>query len=682
MKLAAICRLALASTSAPKGQLSPRIDLSQGGWVRSAASPPPYDATTCWLMKARYNCDGDSRPEQALAYRYVQRLADGLKSAPGRGHGGQLLPLHRALKLVRSMGDGRGRVNMLMVGHSYLRQVFEALACRWRDNVTAGILSVGPPRVTAMTQAALKKLAGEALDPRNRELEWFNASGEPPACHGSQGASGNFGGYYAPDHAPLQAFTDCVDDVAMIELDGNLRIYYIFRPYTYKTRLRELLNSVLGLAYAAVDVVVHLNGFEGNAALKTLLLAELRAARSAAGHRPPFVLEFGPVRETLKAQLLAAMNRTWRGGEPLTLGARNCRLWNDAHPCLPGIPDDEVDLLFRALEKRAKFVHGGKEVNSSVIIKQVEAAAREEPARTSQCDRIHVAVAAAGFSPTMQDKLRFFHVPKAGSSFAPLIWAMACDADNKSLALRIVGGRTIPPPGVRGTLCAAHYLGGQERIMPDYHHAGLRGGGDAAAAVGVFREPASRIVSAYHYGYHTHPNLPPVVLKPLVALPEANATRLVAFARLRAVRNTATKMLLGELPGTPWFVTATEVALSLRRLSAFRFIAITECLDEAADVFRVATSGWGFAGTLPPLSFSRQHKSSNYAKQRVHDTAAVTVDLLRRGRDTGDYDADVEVYDAAACLFHCGRSRASIEPRSPSCITSAWAHMSAACSCQ
>ena len=230
MKLAAICRLALASTSAPKGQLSPRIDLSQGGWVRSAASPPPYDATTCWLMKARYNCDGDSRPEQALAYRYVQRLADGLKSAPGRGHGGQLLPLHRALKLVRSMGDGRGRVNMLMVGHSYLRQVFEALACRWRDNVTAGILSVGPPRVTAMTQAALKKLAGEALDPRNRELEWFNASGEPPACHGSQGASGNFGGYYAPDHAPLQAFTDCVDDVAMIELDGNLRIYYIFRP--------------------------------------------------------------------------------------------------------------------------------------------------------------------------------------------------------------------------------------------------------------------------------------------------------------------------------------------------------------------------------------------------------------------------------------------------------------------
>jgi len=218
--------------------------------------------------------------------------------------------------------------------------------------------------------------------------------------------------------------------------------------------------------------------------------------------------------------------------------------------------------------------------------------------------------------------------------------------------------------------------------MPDYHHAGLRGGGDAAAAVGVFREPASRIVSAYHYGYHTHPNLPPVVLKPLVALPEANATRLVAFARLRAVRNTATKMLLGELPGTPRFVTATEVALSLRRLSAFRFIAITECLDEAADVFRVATSGWGFAGTLPPLSFSRQHKSSNYAKQRVHDTAAVTVDLLRRGRDTGDYDADVEVYDAAACLFHCGRSRASIEPRSPSCITSAWAHMSAACSCQ
>ena len=85
------------------------IDLSLGGWVRLESPPAPgYDAHSCWLMKARYNCQDDPRGEQAHMYRYVQRLTDGLASAPG-GPRGARLTLDAAIALAAPLAPRGAR---------------------------------------------------------------------------------------------------------------------------------------------------------------------------------------------------------------------------------------------------------------------------------------------------------------------------------------------------------------------------------------------------------------------------------------------------------------------------------------------------------------------------------------------------------------------------------------------
>ena len=68
---------------------------------------------------------------------------------------------------------------------------------------------------------------------------------------------------------------------------------------------------------------------------------------------PPFLacdqLELG----ALQAQL----RRAWPPNA--TVGATNGGFTNDIHPCLPGLPDDEVDVMLHALARRARRFAGG-----------------------------------------------------------------------------------------------------------------------------------------------------------------------------------------------------------------------------------------------------------------------------------------------------------------------------------
>lgn len=359
----------------------PEIDLGAGGWAKTNFTPP-YDARSCWLMKARYNCQDDTRPEQAPAYRWVARSADGLSSSPGEPDG-QLMTLGRALHLVTPRDSGAGpeppRAHILLVGNSYLRQVFEALACRWRDSMTGAVRGVGPARV-AMSMSGLKTLNGKDLDPSNRVIARLNASElvDPPACHGAPGADGAFGGYYR-GRAPPQALADCADDVATIEFAGRLRVSYVFRPYAYGDGLSQLFQgravpggSSLGLPYASIDAIVDL---QGNA---PTLLANIQHARAAAGRPAPFFLEFAMVREQVKNKLLLEMRKRW---PKATVGATNGRLVNDGHPCLPGLPDDEADLMLRAIGQRAKFVRGRPPLSDDAILALATEASRAGTAR-------------------------------------------------------------------------------------------------------------------------------------------------------------------------------------------------------------------------------------------------------------------------------------------------------------
>ena len=107
-------------------------------------------------------------------------------------------------------------------------------------------------------------------------------------------------------------------------------------------------------------------------------------------------------------------------------------------------------------------------------------------------------------------RIRYFHIPKAGSSFAEYVWAWACP----SLPLE---QRTITfMPNVSGIVQVTSMVdlnrGYRAGLCPcsmgpldfAYHHQSLEMEYMIAASAGLFRAPAARIVSAFNYGLHAN----------------------------------------------------------------------------------------------------------------------------------------------------------------------------------
>lgn len=184
---------------------------------------------------------------------------------------------------------------------------------------------------------------------------------------------------------------DCGDHLARVEFGDALHAFFVFRPWAYSVPLAGLLETKLGLELAEIDALV-CNEHCGLAAprprenqsaprlrgdaLSSLveILAKFGpgptpAVAQAPGDRPhrprqrfrrevdaacpakkvAFV-DFGRVRATLQKHMLRDAGRLY--------GATNARYVDDGHPCLPGLPDDEVDYLFAVLADGAMGVGG------------------------------------------------------------------------------------------------------------------------------------------------------------------------------------------------------------------------------------------------------------------------------------------------------------------------------------
>ena len=104
--------------------------------------------------------------------------------------------------------------------------------------------------------------------------------------------------------------------------------------------------------------------------------------------------------------------------------------------------------------------------------------------------------------------VRYLHVPKAASSFAPTIWAYGCGrVPFAKLALRFQKGSRWGITDLREIITAQKQsecpcLSGS--VYWTYRHIPLRGPEAELNAVGLFRSPAERIVSAFNYDLHAH----------------------------------------------------------------------------------------------------------------------------------------------------------------------------------
>lgn len=290
--------------------------------------PADYDHINCFLMKSRYNCAHTKIDTSALNYQFAMHSESGelctVRNMFDRSGG-----IAGISKKIREWSHRRTNVvqtNVLLIGNSFLRQVYETIVCRYRDLITGGFVIVNGPDMS---------LAAMQANP------WFNLAqmgervsmeSQRAGCHHE-----NYQHFYeAGVQFPSNAHPNCSDDMSMVELPGNLRIYYIFRHFRFDAD-PTVLFAKLGLNVSEVDVVVTNNSPAENFRLLPSVAAP--------------VIQFDRLLPFLRSKQVQAAGRYF--------GADNVGMVHvpDAHPCMPGIPDDETDIvLFQLAHKLMKII--------------------------------------------------------------------------------------------------------------------------------------------------------------------------------------------------------------------------------------------------------------------------------------------------------------------------------------
>ncbi|KAL7565170.1 hypothetical protein ACA910_003359 [Epithemia clementina (nom. ined.)] len=249
-------------------------------------------------------------------------------------------------------------VNVVLLGNSFMRQVWESLACQYSSIITQGFFQNGGADISL---ASMEARNGGLIGAQELgELVPFSAAANPDilqhhrqVCHGYTGSMKKF---YRLDNSTTTSTTtlllprlspQCNDDLAMMQLGHDLRFWYVFRPTS-----QQDLNATfhyMGLRTTEIDHIVW-NSDPLSLAIQNYTLrdtAHLQQFLNTAGISIPLEsitkLQFMP--NFLKKQ------QARQGPVHHFFGADNPGMHTvpDMHPCMPGLPDDQVAILLFTL---------------------------------------------------------------------------------------------------------------------------------------------------------------------------------------------------------------------------------------------------------------------------------------------------------------------------------------------
>ena len=365
--------------------------------------PPPYDASSCFMMKARYNCAVRSNTSTAN-WKLVLRSKDGGGGAAAAGGG--ISTANCDLKsFVTDAGGPKGvakhllaqqerpnggettqtRYNVVLTGNSYLRQMTESMTCAWSDQITQLAVYQGGPSVSSsyLSKRGIKgdvdsdnlfephEMGSLSMYHRRLDNKTISNSSETTETLGSldhimhQGCRGVANNdklmhFFHKDMNPKPStIPDCNDNLFMVEFGSSIRFYYIYRPYMYSNLTH--VYSMLGLhpgdidrfvfnvgadkvivkqreVYDSLRPGVYESGLQWRDMTAWRRLQELHVGRWSGCDNPGMdhVPDIHPVGAGVGFEMLS---------DSLTIKCRNPQL----PQCMPGVPDDEVNLLLYLL---------------------------------------------------------------------------------------------------------------------------------------------------------------------------------------------------------------------------------------------------------------------------------------------------------------------------------------------
>ena len=327
----------------------------------------------CFIMKARYNCalpPGSNNTTQAGDYKFIyqhkkdggdwkhQQLNCDLDDVIGWVGG----PMEIGRALAESSRDKiskqRTAYQVLLQGSSKLRQVIESLICKYTDQITNLTLTFGSQNLGLDAIQHLKKKynttdpthiirAEEIGQPRMigiaNESDGFMSYPElqHKGCHGNGITS--MDKFYFPGVDPMPtSLNGCSDDFIMVEF-GQLRFYYLFRPYLYSD---DALLSV----YDKLGMTVRFENATGNYVLDGIdvLVWNLNqpSVRLQASERQKKMLSYrwDYVPEHMQKVQTKTIGTFFGANNPFVTKPPDTD-----HGCMPGYPDDMVNIMLFSL---------------------------------------------------------------------------------------------------------------------------------------------------------------------------------------------------------------------------------------------------------------------------------------------------------------------------------------------
>ena len=312
----------------------------------------------CPWMKSRYNCaksktpaygespvdwkltlqDGSSE-QQCVLWDLVHDLEGPI------GVGERLLQRRRHSK-AKEENDEDELLNerpftVAMFGNSYLRQIFEALECSWSNDITYTVMQKNS-KLNISNAGLLKRKGAPVRIDELGEMERMPQIWQGDTCKLKDEQEFYEDDVPTPQHCSKRSNT-YDDNVAVVEFGRKIRFYYLFRPQIYED-LPGILKEKLDLDPKDIDVLLF-NADQDKTFKEDSDLFDILSASGAWQRR--LLWPYGYFEEIQ----LRDIGR-W-------FGADNPWITNkpDGHACMPGPPDDEVNLLMYLLYSNSVIRH-------------------------------------------------------------------------------------------------------------------------------------------------------------------------------------------------------------------------------------------------------------------------------------------------------------------------------------
>jgi len=215
-------------------------------------------------------------------------------------------------------------INVAMLGNSYLRQIFESFLCTWSHELTFSLFEKDGKYDPSIAGMKLRNNAPLTFD----ELGDMEPMPNPNdnQCHVASVDEFYEDGLETPHKC--KGYTD---GIAVAEFGGSMRIYYMFRPWMH-LNLTRVMTEKLNLIPEELDILIF-NDDQQHTIEKDAHLSEVFKASGAWDNRIEWDYNHFETIQKRDVGRWFGANNPWVSHPP------------DGHACMPGPPDDEVNLL-------------------------------------------------------------------------------------------------------------------------------------------------------------------------------------------------------------------------------------------------------------------------------------------------------------------------------------------------